>query len=169
MIKIIGASMIVLSCSSVGFKLASAYLREERYLKQFIGVLDYMECELQYRLTPLPELCKLAADQCNGALNAVLSSLSNELEAQISPDVQHCMNAAISAHKNLPVALENILVLFGRSLGKFDLQGQIKGIRDVRSECQQNLNKLAENKDTRLRSYRTLAICAGAALAILFI
>ena len=169
MIKVIGASMIVLGCSSVGFKMAAGYIREERFLKQLISVLDYMECELQYRLTPLPELCKQAADQCNGSLRSLLLSLTEELEAQISPDVERCMSAAISYHIDLPNISKSMLDMFGRSLGKFDLKGQLKGISDVRAECKLHIDRLSENKDYRLRSYRTLAICAGAALAILFI
>ncbi len=169
MIKILGASMIIIGCSSVGFKVAAGYIREERFLKQLISVLDFMECELQYRLTPLPELCRQAASQCGGSLSSLLTSLTSELEAQISPDVERCMSAAISKHKDIPAISVKILELFGRTLGRFDLKGQLKGIEDVRSECQLNLNRLLENKDNRLRSYRTLAICAGAALAILFI
>lgn len=169
MIKVIGAAMIVLGCGSVGFKMAAGYLREERFLKQLITVLDFMECELQYRLTPLPELCKLAASQCSGSLSALFMTLKEELEAQISPDVERCMSAAISAHKDLPGISQSILEMFGRTLGRFDLKGQLKGISDIRSECQINLDRLVDHKDNRLRSYRTLAICAGAALAILLI
>lgn len=169
MIRIIGALMIVIGCGSVGFKLAAGYIREERFLKQLISVLDFMECELQYRLTPLPELCRQAAAQCSGSLSSLLISLTAELEAQISPDVERCMSAAISRYKDLPCLSVRILEMFGRTLGRFDLQGQLKGIEDVRAECQMNLNKLMDNKDNRLRSYRTLAICAGAAIAILFI
>lgn len=169
MIKIIGALMIVIGCGSVGFKMAAGFLREERFLRQLITMLDFMECELQYRLTPLPELCKLASDHCNGSLSALLNTLKEELEAQISPDVERCMSAAISAHKDLPAVSQSILEMFGRTLGRFDLKGQIKGINDIRLECERNLDKLMENKENRLRSYRTLAICAGAALAILFI
>lgn len=161
--------MIVIGCGSVGFKLAAGYIREERFLKQLISVLDFMECELQYRLTPLPELCRQAAAQCSGSLSSLLISLTAELEAQISPDVERCMSAAISRYKDLPCLCVKILEMFGRTLGRFDLQGQLKGIEDVRAECQMNLNKLMDNKDNRLRSYRTLAICAGAAIAILFI
>jgi len=169
MIKIIGASMIIIGCGSVGFKLAAGSIREERFLKQLISVLDYMECELQYRLTPLPTLCKQAAAQCAGSLSKLLLSLTEELEAQISPDVERCMSAAIYVNKDLPVSTAGILENFGKSLGRFDLKGQLKGIEDTRNECQRSLTKLLDNKDNRIRSYRTLALCAGAALAILFI
>ena len=90
------------------------------------------------------------------------------MEAQISPDAERCMSAALSKHRDLPPISTEILEKFGHSLGKFDLQGQLKGINDIRSECKYHLDQLLSNKEQRLKAYRTLALCAGAALAILF-
>ena len=72
MIKILGALLIMIGCGSVGFKMAAGYIREERCLKQIISTLDYMECELQYRLMALPELCMRAAENCGGKLKLLL-------------------------------------------------------------------------------------------------
>ena len=60
-IKLIGAALIIAGCDGVGFSMAAAHRREESALRQLIGALDYMGCELQYHLTPLPELCRSAA------------------------------------------------------------------------------------------------------------
>lgn len=169
MIKVIGAVLIIVGCGSVGFKTAAGYIREERMLRQIIGVLDFMECELQYRLTSLPVLCKQAAEHCSGSLHGLFLLLTEELEAQICPDVERCMSAALTKYKDLPSISKRILEQFGRSLGRFDLKGQLKGINDIRAECERNLDNIIQNKNVRLRSYRTLAICAGAALVILFI
>lgn len=169
MIKLIGAGLIIIGCGGVGFKMAAASLREERYLLQLIQVLDFMECELQYRLTPLPELFKQASQLSKGKLKQLLNKLSQELEAQISPNVEQCMHAALSDYGDLPATSMGILRKFGLSLGRFDLKGQLKGIEDIRQECKQNLQKILKDKDNRLRSYRTLAVCAGVAIAIIFI
>ena len=169
MIKILGAILIVAGCGGVGFKLAAEFIREERFLKQLISVLDYMECELQYRMTPLPELCRKASELCTGMLSGILLTLTEELEAQISPDAEQCMRAALFKHENTSPESSLLLERFGRTLGRFDLKGQVKGIVDIREECEKYLTKLENHKDLRLRSYRTLALCAGAALVILFI
>ena len=57
----------------------------------------------------------------------------------------------------------------GASLGRFDLQGQLQGIESVRAQCRKDLAELEDNRDQRLRSYQTLGLCAGCALAILFL
>lgn len=168
-IKLLGAIFIIVGCGGFGFRIAANHLREEKTLRQLISILDFMECELQYRLTPLPDLCRQAAGQGSGVLSAVMLTLTRELEDQISPDVERCMSAALSQYKDIPEQTRQLLELFGRSLGRFDLSGQLKGIEGVRQECRRKLQELTANKDVRLRSYQTLALCAGAALAILFI
>ena len=168
-LKLIGAILIIISCGGFGFKLAASHRREETTLRQLVSVLDFMECELQYRLTPLPELCRQAAAESSGLIWQIFLALAMELEDQISPDVERCMNAALSKVKDIPAHSLEALSLLVRSLGRFDMEGQLKGLDSVRQDCRRNLDALNKNKDVRLRNYQTLGLCAGAALAILFI
>lgn len=168
-LKLIGAILIISGCGGFGFKLSASHVKQEKTLRKLIGILDYMECELQYRLTPLPDLCRQAALESEGIMRSIFLSLTHELEDQISPDVDRCMTAALSKIKNIPPITMDALVLLGRSLGRFDLEGQLKGLDAVRQECRRNLDELNNNRDVRLRSYQTLGLCAGAAIAILFI
>jgi hypothetical protein len=54
-------------------------------------------------------------------------------------------------------------------LGIFDLPGQLKGLEEAQQVCQRALEQLEKGQAARLRSYQTLALCAGAALTILFL
>lgn len=167
--KWIGAICIIVSCGGFGFSIGAMQLREEKTLRQLISALDYMECELQYRLTPLPELCRQAGADARGCIREVFWKLAGELEAQVSPDVETCMCAALHGTDNLPKHTMEAFQLLGQSLGRFDLSGQLKGLDAVRGTCRRRLEQLTNNKESRLRSYQTLGLCAGAALAILFI
>lgn len=168
-IKIFGALCIILACGGMGYSMAAAHRREENDLRQLIGVLDFMGCELQYRLTPLPELCRCAAMEVNGSVGQVLQNLTQELEAQVSPDASSCMRAVVEKFSKLPASVRKNLLTLGASLGRFDLQGQLKGLEGVRVQCRNDLDALEKNRDVRLRSYQTLGLCAGCALAILFL
>ena len=165
----IGGILVILGCGGFGIRMAAAHRREEAALRELIGALDLMECELQYHLTPLPELCRQAAGECRGNLRRVLQQLSEELNAQIAPDVESCMLSALAQGWDLPAAVREQLLNLGRSMGRFDLEGQLKGLEAVRGICRQKLTELNENKEVRLRSYQTLGFCAGVALAILLI
>lgn len=167
--KWIGGILIIVSCGGFGFSLAAGQIREERALRQLLGALEYMECELQFRLTPLPELCRQTGREVPGRVGKIFTILASELESQISADVESCMNAALAAVPDLPGQTRQAFRLLGRTLGRFDLEGQLKGLESVGAGCRSTLEKLTENREPRLRSYQTLGLCAGAALAILFI
>lgn len=166
--KWIGAVLVIVGCGGVGFSIAAAHRREEKLLRQLIQVLQYMECELQYRLTPLPELCRQAGKEVNGILRDVFLNLARELDWQTSPDVCSCMAEAVKKSRDLPISLRRLLLQLGHTLGRFDLTGQLQGLQGIRVSCEDALKDLNKDRDNRLRSYQTLGLCAGAALAILF-
>lgn len=165
----IGAILIIVGCGGVGFGMVLNYKREEAALKQLLKALTYMNCELEYRMTPLPDLCRKVSDFSTGCIRAVFLKLAKELEAQIAPDARCCMKAVLKAVPELPQKAVTGLAELGDSLGQFDLNGQLKGVDAVIQNCEKELRNLEANRSERLRSYQTLGLCAGAALAILFI
>ncbi len=167
--KCIGAILILFGCGACGFSIATGQIRAEKVLRELTRMLDFMECELQYRLTPLPELCRHAAQESTGCIQTVFSSLAQELDAQLSPDVSSCMCVALKEAGDIPREARGALMHLGSSMGRFDLVGQLRGLEGVRAECREMLEVLSHDRETRLRSYQTLGLCAGAALVILFI
>lgn len=168
-IRVIGAVLIVAGCSSLGISLAASYASQERCLKELLNCLRFMVNDLQYRLTPLPELCRCTAAQSRKEIRKFFLCLSEELEDQISPDAQCCVKAALDKTKDLPDLVKIVIMNFGKELGRFDIQGQINSLENSIAECDSNLKKMDQNKEIKIRNYRTLGLCAGAALTILFI
>ena len=166
-IKWIGAFCIIVGSGGFSLMLASSYRKEERTLRNLIYALDFMMCELQFRMSALPDLCRQTAGECAGILRQVFLKLANELEDQISPDVSGCMRTVLAQKLDIPLQTKDALELLGDHLGRFDLHGQLKGLETVRQECRTKLNKLIGSKESHLRSYQTLGLCAGAALVIL--
>lgn len=167
--KWIGAILIIAGCSGYGFAIAAGKRREERLVYQLMTLLQFMESELQYRLTSLPDLCRMAAGEAKGLLQTVFINLYRELSWQKLPDAGSCMHAALRRSGEIPIRVRRQLVLLGHTLGRFDLPGQLQGIREVQKRCEESLGSIRQNKEERLRSYQTLGICAGAALAIILI
>lgn len=168
-LKVLGAFLVTIGCGGFGFMIAATHRRETAVLRDFIAALDTMECELKYRHTSLPELCRFTAVSSKGVVREILTDLAAELDKQVTPDVGKCMQAILCSRKDIPQLTMSALTLFSQSLGRFDLEGQLKGIETVRSECKQMLGTHMNNQDKRLRCYQTLGVCAGAALAILLI
>ena len=169
MMRWIGALFVLLGCGSFGFSMVATHKKEEKTLRQIISAIGYMECEMQYRLTPLPQLLGQAAKQISGVVQELLGAMALKLKNQISPDVSCCMEELLHKRRDVPPLTREALFLLGQSLGRFDLQGQLKELESVRSLCERHLKTLENNRDVRLRSYQTLGLCAGAVLAILLL
>lgn len=167
--KWIGALLIIAGCGAFGLGLCARHRMEEETLLKLIRALDYMACELQFRMTPLPDLCRMAGGESGGIVKEVLSRLAIELDAAEDSEVSGCLSRVLHGMGDIPKRTEEKLRLLGNSLGRFDLEGQKSGLDAVRSACRRDLEELNRNRDSRLRSYQTLALCTGAALAILLI
>lgn len=168
-IKLIGAVLVFAGCGGFGFAMAAAHRREEQNLGQLLAALEFMECDLSCRLTPLPQLCRATAGVVSGAVHTFFLLLAGELEAQVAADAGCCVRAVLERMPELSPTLSARLLDLGNTLGRFDLPGQLRGLRSAQSLCRLSLEELTRNRDSRLRSYQTLGLCAGAALAILFL
>ena len=167
--KILGAVMILAGCGGVGMMICIAYKTEEEMLRQMVHAMDYIQCELRFRMTPLPELCAQASSGCRGRVSCFWMHLSEALSHHTSPHVSECVLAAKQAAGPFPQRMNQILEILSHSLGQFDAQGQQQTLEAVTSHCRSELESMGNNRDMRLRSYQTLGICAGVALVILLV
>ena len=120
-------------------------------------------------MTPLPALCRAAGRERTGYVGKLLINLASELESQISPDVESCINMAVAATGTISSRFSEAISILAASLGRFDLQGQLQGLEAVRTFCRAELDTMTAGRTERLRCYQTLGLCAGAALAILLV
>lgn len=167
--QMMGAVLIVAACGGYGLLMAVSYRQRERELEGLMRALKEMENQLSYQLPPLPELCCQAGKQAGGLVGRVFATLARELEQQSAPSVSGCMAAALCQNGEIPLPLKRILSQLGKSLGRFDLPGQLKGLEAAGESCRYQLEQLHCGREPRLRSYRTLSLCAGAALVIILL
>ena len=169
MIKLLGGVLIVLSCAGLGFQIAGSYYVERQLLAQWISALDFMQCELQYRMTSLPEICRQAAGNGSGEIKTLLYCLAQELDQQLLPDVRGCVEIAVKSVGDLPKSVRECVEELGRTLGRFDTDGQVRQLEAARLNSRKRLENLEKGAQERLRAYQTLGICGGAAIAILLV
>lgn len=168
-LKLVGAFFVLFGCGSCGFSIAASEKREEYALRQIVRALEYMDCDLQFHQSPLPQLCSNTAVILSGQVRCLFETLAKYLNEQAAPDASCCMRSAIKEHQDLPKRVQTAMQDLGDTLGLFDLPGQLKGIASVKALCYEGIRELSENRASRLRSYQTLGLCTGAALAILFL
>lgn len=168
-IRWMGAILIIGGCGGFGFSIASAHRRQERLLRQLLGLLKQLELELRYHLSALPELCCFAEKQTKGVLKKVFQDLHRELNWQSAADTAACMGLALRRNPDLPPKVRRALSHLGNAMNRFDLDGQIVGLQTVQEEIRLSLQNGGKEREQRIRSYQTLSLCAGLALVILLV
>lgn len=168
-LRIVGAVIILASCGGFGFYLATEHKREERCLRSLAKAIELMICELEYRQPPLPQLIQIVSAQINGPVAQFFQALAQRLETQMDRDASVCTGEVLKDFTSLPLRTRLVLQQLGIGLGRFSLSGQVSCLQGVAQLCDRDLRSLAQDRDVKLRSYRTLGLCAGTALIILFI
>ncbi len=165
--KLLGGALVFAGCACVGFMKAGQLRTEEALLADTVRLMTRMENELSCRRTPLPKLCELAGD-CRNELKILYIRLAELLSKQTLPNVTECMNMVLK-HLPLPQSASMLHSRLGETLGKFDLEGQLRELEAVRKSAEQLLADVRENQKDKRKSYQTLGLCAGAALVILLV
>ena len=154
-------------CGGFGFALAAAARKECRMLKMLIRAIQEMQWELKYRMTELPELCRLAGDTGSGVIRDIFHTMADRMDRREVLDVSAAFLSEVNG-RTLPKHVRKALRLLSGNLGRYDLEGQLQGLESVRQQCREDLKALESDRAERMRSYQTLAVCAGVSLAILF-
>lgn len=167
-LRLLGAVFVIVGFLCVCYMLSVSNKRTTTMLKHLYVALEYMEYELQYRQSPLPELLRRSAIN-EGQIKAFFHSLADEIESQIAPDVEYCVVATLGKFKNFPEIIDVIIRRFSKCIGRFDLENQIKGLTSMRKDCAIALEKYTMNQGRRLYSYQALALCIGAGLVVVLL
>ena len=167
--KLIGACLIIAGCSLFGIYIAIVYKQQLAVIKQLDHLLDNMRCELEYKLTPLPVLLRTAGCQARGCIMRVFCDVADALDDQIIPDVKTCFATVLNRHNDIPPGVKSCLTELSLTLGAYDLKGQLEGISYIQNLCRQKAIELEDNKGDKLRTFRTLGVCAGAAIAVILL
>ena len=61
------------------------------------------------------------------------------------------------------------LLTLGASLGEFDLDGQSRALELALARLSSQLRRLEEGSSARRRSYATIGVCAGLAVAVILL
>lgn len=172
MLKGIGALCIVLSTSFVGFGFAGGVRRQARQLTAVLEALGYLKGEIMYRRTPLAQvLALLPAAVSDAAVGAFFRSCARQMQTDRTRSVQSAMRAALSDTPQLALsqAAQQTLLTLGASLGQFDLDGQCRAIELASARLEAQLSRLEQGRGARCRSYVTIGICAGLAVAVILL
>ena len=141
-VKTIGIILVLLGCGGYGFMLSMHYRKEVAALNQLVIGMDVMLCDLEYRLPPLPDLCRFAGEKTEGCISTYFQNLANTLDKQESADVGVCAVQALKQTPKLPRYATSQLQALGQTLGRFDFRGQVTSLERCKKSSQKQLETL---------------------------
>lgn len=168
-IRWIGACCIVAGSGCIGIFHTMEHYRTVKFVRKIIIAAEYMERELRYRQLPIPELLLNTADYCGGVIKPLFTQFSKRISSQLDTDLSTAMNAVLFSFKSLPDVFSDLCRELSKSIGQFDIDGQLECLESLRTVCKAKLDALTDEQATKMRSFQTLALCTGAAVAILLI
>ena len=167
--QLLGAILLIAGSFGISLVLVGAYRREVGMLRQIDLLIADISCELQYRMTPLPQLIRTECNSLQSDLKKLFLSFAEELESQIAPNVTCCLEYAFLKHPDIPVMTKRVLLELGNSLGRFDLQGQLTCLEAVQKSCRNELEKLEGKQAGYTKCCQAYCLCAGALIALILL
>ncbi len=165
-LRILGAFLIIAGCSACGLLAAGQQRKAMACTEELIGALDTLICHLEFHRTPLPQLCKVVADE-KVFLKEYFSILSDEMDSQLRPHAAACAQEAFACIGDLPWEVRQLMKQFGATIGKFDVDGEIRNLEFLRTTAQEKLIAMRQYRKEKGKTNQTLWICAGVAAAVL--
>ena len=167
-IRILGATLTVLAGSIYAVTITKEHRRNETLLEELILVLDHISWELETNFSNLAICCREAGQCGKGTVGLIFLELAQQLDRGQAGTVSKCFASITQSHQ-LPQTVLQRLAQLGDILGRYDLSGQISGIRAMQELCKRDLHALAGERTKTVKSCQALGLCTGAAVAILLL
>ena len=151
----------------MGLGLARTVRRQQAQTLAFIDAVLRIRHELQYRLTPLPDVFLALQESREAAVAAFFSGLAGSLSAADTCTVGYACRQALRRTDGLciPTGVRTALMSLFDTLGKYNLDGNLQALGRLREEARQ----LQGSAAARCKTYVTLGVCTGLAVAVILI
>jgi stage III sporulation protein AB len=167
--KLIGALIIVIATTGLGFSYARRLSERPKQLRHLKYALQTLEAEIMFGHTPLREACRRLALQTPKPISEIFHHFTEVLMEQGA-------NVKTSWEKTLKMVWKDlalsqpeyeILIQFGTTLGQHDREQQQKQIRLTLTHLERE-EADARDKQTRYeKMYKSLGVLAGLLIVVL--
>ncbi|MFD1675023.1 stage III sporulation protein SpoIIIAB [Alicyclobacillus fodiniaquatilis] len=95
LLKLVGAMLLVLATTLVGFKMAGAYRDRTRQLRALIRAVTHLQAQVEYQTTPLPSALQHVAARCSPPCGVMFQRAGERLAAE-NEGVSEAFRSALS-------------------------------------------------------------------------
>ncbi|NLL31344.1 MAG: stage III sporulation protein AB [Clostridiales bacterium] len=172
MLKVISCAVIFLSCTYIGFYYGEVYKRRSIQLNNVLKATLFLNNEVIYANTPMPEALKYISYKVDSPIRDILVKVSEKLLLGESNSIYESFK---EEYKNMSsdfrLNKEDLRVIkdFLKSLGESGVYGQDKLFNLTIENLKINCGSAEEIAKKNVKMYRSLGICIGAMIVIFLI
>lgn len=155
----------------MGLGLARTVRRQQTQTVALIDALLRLRHELQYRLTPLPDAFAVLGGMPNREVAAFFSGMSERLQSSRTCTVGYACRKAMERTSGLQLTAGThsaLLALFD-ALGRYDLEGNLQVLELALERLRAEARMIQSGSRARCRTYISLAVCTGLAIAVILV
>lgn len=169
--KLIGAILILLATTWVGFEFAKKLSERPRQLRHLKSALQTLEAEIMYGMTPLSEACLQLSKQLPKPISYLFERFSFYLNKQ-EDSVDRAWEESLSDTWNFTALCESeyeIMRQFGTTLGQHDRTNQQKYIRLTIAHLEREEGDAREKQNRYEKMIKSLGFLTGLLIILLMI
>ncbi len=167
--KIIGAILIIVATTWVGFEFARRLTERPRQLRQLKVALQSLESEIMYGLTPLAEASDHIAKQLPKPISYFFTYFSERLK-QGESSVHKAWEDSLKETWHLTALCNGeleVMSQFGATLGQHDREHQQKQIRLTLNHLEREEGDAIESQNRYEKMLKSLGFLTGLLIVIL--
>jgi stage III sporulation protein AB len=169
MIRELGAALVFVSCTGLGFRISRNYRERPRQLRSLMHAIRLLQAEIEYSVTPLPQALVRVADRSGRPVNQLLHTVAEALqESDVSVadafarGIEACRAKGALSAQDWSVVQE-----FGETLGTSDRVHQSQQIAVALTHLGRLEQEARDSQGKNERLWQYLGILSGLLLVIL--
>ncbi|MFC4078232.1 stage III sporulation protein SpoIIIAB [Salinithrix halophila] len=170
MLKLIGASLILLSSSAVGFRVARAYAERPRQIRQLLVSLSLLETEISYGSRRLDAVCEHLSRREREPARSLFGRCAEYLHTLDGVSTFECWKQSVEEtwpYTSMKEPEKEVLIDFGKTLGVSDRADQLQHLHRTQSNLSAEESRAREEQARYEKMCRSLGVLAGALIVIL--
>ncbi|MFW5981205.1 MAG: stage III sporulation protein SpoIIIAB [bacterium] len=170
-IKLIGATLILFSGTSIGWILSNIYINRIKELKELQLALSILETEISYGQTVLPEALKKTSKLINKSFEELFYDSAEKLKKSRQDSFAEIWEQQIKKYNrkcDLNQQDLEILINWGQQIGCSDLESQIKINQLALKRLEQQEEKAHEIARKKVKIVRYAGVLISLMVIILF-
>lgn len=172
-LKITGAVLLIFASSMYGFQLSNCYLKRIDNLKELKKCIILLDGELKYNNTPLRMAMKKIASRNQSVYSPFFDNVASLMENNMSMDVSKAWEDSINQIIDEKYCLNKgdleKLNQFGKTMGNLDSESRKSAFEGYMFEIDMDVEEVLEDKDNKVKLFRTLGVMAGLFITVLII